>query len=231
MNLRHLLVALLVIVLSAIMGSAAVWQYCRGVDRIAELERFRDLIRQTPRRIPAADLPATKGELVVRLSGRFDLEHQILLDNQIRDGQFGYRVWTVLRSEQANVLVDRGWVAGSSSRDVLPAWQPPDRPGEVTGHWRRLPQAGTATHGNPCPVARWPVRLHYPSAETLACALDRSLLPGMLQLLPDSPHGFARDIELPGLPPERHFAYAGQWAGLTLALWVLIWIVWRRRER
>ncbi len=110
-------------------------------------------------------------------------------------------------------------------------WQKQDLPVVVAGGGWRLCQAGVGTTGNACPEARWPVRLHCPSAETLACALDRSLLPGMLQLLPDSPHGFARDIELPGLPPERHFAYAGQWAGLTLALWALIWIVWRRRER
>ena len=154
MNFRRLLVAVLVIVLSAIMGSAAVWQYRRGVDRIGELERFADLIKQTPQRIPATDLPATGGEQVVHLTGRFDREHQILLDNQTRNGQFGYRVWTVLRSEQTNVLVDRGWVAGASSRDVLPEWQTPERPVEVAGHWRPLPQAGIATHGNPCPVAR-----------------------------------------------------------------------------
>ncbi|WP_348674127.1 SURF1 family protein [uncultured Abyssibacter sp.] len=227
----RIFIAVLVILLTGVMGSAAVWQYGRGVDRGAELERVRSMGERPPRALTIEEL-STVGSLVpVRLSGRFDADHQILLDNQTRDGQFGYHVWTLLESGAAAVLVDRGWIAGSSSRDELPVWQTPGGVVEVVGHLRALPQAGIATQGNPCPVRQWPARLHYPDAQTLECVLDRELSPGLFQLLPESDHGFARSVETPGLPPERHFAYAGQWAALTLALWVLTWIVWRRRER
>ncbi len=231
MKLRHVLIAVLVLTLSAIMISACLWQLQRGLARSAQLETDAAVADADPTPVSIAEVPATQGDRRVQVRGVFDAKRQILLDNQTRDGQFGYRVWTVLRDQGQALLVDRGWIPGRADRRSLPEWITPAGPVVLIGRWASLPQAGWATAGNPCPVTRWPVRLNYPNRDELRCALGEEIQPGVLRLDPASDHGFARSVQSYGLSPERHYGYAGQWAGLTLALWILTWMVWRRRER
>ncbi|MEN8819985.1 MAG: SURF1 family protein [Abyssibacter sp.] len=231
MKLRHGLIAVLVLSLSALMMSACIWQLRRGLERSAQLEAEKAMAAVAPAPVELADVPATGGTRRVQVQGEFEPTRQVLLDNQTRDGQFGYRVWTVLQSGGQSLLVDRGWVAGKADRLSRPEWLTPSGSVTLVGRWSALPRAGWATTGNPCPVTDWPVRMTYPDAADLRCALGMQLLPGLLRLDPTSDHGFARSTVSYGLPPERHFGYAGQWAGLTLALWILTWIVWSRRER
>lgn len=54
--------------------------------------------------------------------GRYDLEHQLLLDNRTHQGRAGYHVLTPLKlsGEAGSVLVNRGWVPVGGSRSTLP---------------------------------------------------------------------------------------------------------------
>ena len=58
--------------------------------------------------------------------------------------------------------------------------------------------------------------LQYPTAETLASRLGEPVLDYQLLLDAAAPDGYAREWRAPVLAPERHLAYAGQWAALAL---------------
>ena len=82
----------------------------------------------------------------VTVSGTFDAEHQILLDNKIRGGRVGYDVITPLvLSDRRIVLVDRGWIAAGPSRAQLPQVRPARRRshriGAAQSPARRVPRA------------------------------------------------------------------------------------------
>lgn len=98
----------------------------------------------------------------VEAAGEYDAAHQMLLDNQVHDGQAGYRVITPLTlaggDRPQQILVDRGWVPAPAERSHAPqvpvpqgpvlargtAMPPakaafllaPEDPGLVNGHWR-----------------------------------------------------------------------------------------------
>ena len=56
-----------------------------------------------------------------RLQGEFVNEHQVLLDNVVKNGKPGYQVITPFRlNDNSLVLVDRGWVTAGRDRRVLP---------------------------------------------------------------------------------------------------------------
>ncbi len=67
----------------------------------------------------------------VQVRGRYLDNRQLLLDNRIRNGQFGYDAVTPLRLEGTDevVLINRGWIKGDPARRALP---PALRPQPVT---------------------------------------------------------------------------------------------------
>lgn len=226
--LRQTLLFLLIAGLSAVMLSAAWWQFGRGQQKAAQAEQ-----RARAEALAPVDLdPGLAWGQRVRVQGRFVPGQQVLLDNQVRNGRVGVHVWTPVElASGALVLVDRGWIAAPADRQQVPQWDTPDTPVDLSGHWTRLPRPGLRVDGEGCAPGPWPRRLVYPSLEDLRCLYDAPLAHGLVQLSPEAPHGFARDWTVAGLSPERHHGYAVQWLALTLALWTLTWIAWRRRER
>jgi surfeit locus 1 family protein len=74
-------------------------------------------------------------------TGRFDDEHQILLDNKMHAGRPGYHVVTPLALVDGRVvLVDRGWIEGGATRAQVPRAAAPT--GIVAVHGRINVPAG-----------------------------------------------------------------------------------------
>lgn len=162
----------------------------------------------------------------VWVAGRFDLDHQLLLDNRTWQGHPGYEVLTPLLPADGGtaVLVNRGWVPASPDRSILP-----ELPG-VAGEIRvratvklppekifRLADVEEAQTG-------WPRVVQQPELARLEALLGYPLLPVILLLDPDEEHGFLRDWKpVYGVSPDKHRAYAMQWLTLALVL-VLIYI-------
>ncbi len=176
---------------------------------------------------PELTWPPPDGEALrfarLTVTGRFDPERHLLLDNQILGGRYGAHVLTpFLVTGGGTVMVDRGWVPLAAERR-LPEIETP--PGEVTiegriNHW---PAAGIRL-GRPDRLApdRWPQLVVYPDSTAVAGALRTTLPDWLLQLDASAPGGFAgRDAwPLVNFGPERHLAYAMTW--FTLALTVLL---------
>jgi surfeit locus 1 family protein len=86
----------------------------------------------------------------------------------------------------------------------------------VTGRLEHLPRPGmrlgeqAADHGDAVVV------LQYPTAAELAQRLGAPVFDYEVLLDPVAEDGYVRDWKAPGMAPERHLAYAGQWLALCL---------------
>ena len=161
----------------------------------------------------------------LQLTGRYDPDHQVLLDNLSYQGRPGYQVLTPLTTPVGTVLVNRGWVPANGDRTVLPDIQVGTRLREVIGQIERLPRPGIQLAATPMPAgAAWPRRLLFPTSAEVSAQSGIALRDYQLLLDPGAADGFVRDWHPGGMSPERHLAYAVQWFGLALTV-VVIYVV------
>lgn len=212
------------------------WQWQRGSARQQEWEAFARGADEV--------LPLGSSKLVdiarfarVRVTGHFRADRQFLLDNRTHAGQAGYEVLTPLELADGRVLlVDRGWVAFTGSRSVLPNVSfAPAQNMTVVGRVDDLPSAGLASgRAPPALSGEWPRITSYPRMSELDAALGRILERRIVLLDPLAAQGYVRDWQPPGLPPARHWAYAIQWwlfALTLLVLWIVMAVRRARRAR
>lgn len=170
--------------------------------------------------------------------GRF-LAGTVLLDNQLRGGRSGVKVYQAFQPAQvsAPLLVDLGWLPLPADRK-MPTITPLSGEYEVQGLLAPAPSAG---------IALGPALVDTPQSQVwLATRLDaeaigtRLGLPAhglpeqVLRLDPTIRLGYERDLDLlPNtIPPSRHLGYAVQWFAMALTV-LLIGVVleWRARRR
>jgi len=213
------------VLLLALFVSLGRWQWHRGV---AKQQAWSDYEREM--RLPPVDAPprldAAPRYQAIRLRGHFDGQHQFLLDNRFFKGNVGYEVLTpFVLDDGRRVLVNRGWVPFNGYRDKLPdvSLSKTSLSGElaITGRLDELPSPGLASgRAPPSTDASWPKLTSFPSHDELEAALRAKLEHRIVQMSGGSDN-FERELEPPGLAPERHFSYAIQWWGFALVLLVL----------
>jgi surfeit locus 1 family protein len=215
-----------------------VWQWHRGELKSAQWAQFAAGSAQRAE-LGTQPVTALPRYSLIRVQGRYDTAHQFLLDNLSHAGSPGYEALTPLILSDGRVLmVNRGWLAGTGRRSVLPdiglARQGDDQGvgqgiGEsghditVTGRLDDLPVVGIALgHIPPAADAPWPRLTSFPTMSDLSTALHRPLEQRQLLLGADQPFGYVRDWQPSGFGPGRHFSYAVQWwsfAALALVLY------------
>jgi len=216
------------VLLCALFLRLGFWQWTRGNAREAEWSKFSQGAGD------AVALGARGIEQVPRfqrvtLVGRFEAEHQFLLDNRTNNGNPGYEVLTPLdRPDGRIVLVDRGWVPFTGSRARLPIVAlDVHGPVTVAGRSDDLPSGGLALGRAPPPAqGAWPKVTSFPTMSELSTALGgRRLEPRIVLLDPQEPNGYVREWRPPGMQPVRHWSYAIQWwcfAAATIVFWAVI---------
>ena len=164
----------------------------------------------------------------VLLTGQFDSNRQILIDNKVEAGRVGYHVVTpLLLGDGRAVLVDRGFVAAGLTRDVLPQVPPPA--GAVTVRGRiNIPPAGyvelqRAAAQGPVWQNLDPLRFAQVSGLAVAPVVIEQTEP----LGPDD--RLLRQWPAPDLGIEKHRIYMVQWFAFALmagGLW--LWFTLRK---
>lgn len=163
----------------------------------------------------------------VKVTGRYDVAHQFLIDNQISGGKAGYFVLTpfVLTGENKAVLVNRGWISLNQDRSVLPDLQINQPEAIITGRINNFPSVGIKLAGAETPTKGWPSVVQVVDSNVLAEKLGYSLFQFQLELAKELPDGYKREWHTSTIMlPEQHTAYAIQWFALALTLTILfIW--------
>lgn len=207
------------LVLAAMFASLGAWQLRRAETSRATIAQFSSGSEDAA----LADLPAELEPAVrfrrVEVEGEYVAEPQFLLDNMLHEGTAGYHVLTALRvpGMRERVLVNRGWVRAGGDRLVLPDVGVEAGPRTVVGRLERLPQPGmrlgSAAEGA---IAEETVVVQFPTADELTERLGSPVLDYQLLLDPEAEDGYVRDWRAPGVAPERHLSYAGQWLALAV---------------
>ena len=220
---------------AALFAALGTWQLERAEASRATVAQFASAAAGDMLASPPRELDDDVRFRRVEIDGEYVTQPQFLLDNMLHEGAAGYQVLTALRvpGVEERVLVNRGWVPAGLDRAILPDVAVDEGSRTVSGRVERLPQPGlrlgeeAADHGEPTVV------LQYPTAAELARRLRAPVFDYELLLDPRADDGFVRDWRAPGLGPERHWSYAGQWWALcvgALAAAIVIAVKAMRRK-
>ena len=220
--------------LAAIAGVVATvalgnWQLGRGHEKAALAQRIDTASHDAPIGLTGAEVRAD--DVVwrrVEVSGRFEPKYAVLIDNRIVRGAVGYYVVMPLKIEGSEryVLVNRGWVAGTGSRDTLPQIATPAQPVRITGlatapSKRYLELSTKTVEGNV-----W----QNLTLERYRATVPIALQPVVIQQESKLDDGLVREWSAPDLGIDKHYAYAFQWFVMAAAI-VIIYIACNVRKR
>ncbi len=162
----------------------------------------------------------------VYAAGKYDKQHQIYLDNQVHNMVAGYSVFTPLKiSDDKAILVNRGWLPLGKSRAELPEISINKEFSKIEGLVAYPPSKGLVLSSNANNYLSWPTVLQYLDTLEIEKELGYKLLPMIIIM------NQAEQMSLLPLPvkinmrSEKHTAYAFQWFGLSLALFIIYIVV------
>lgn len=165
------------------------------------------------------------------------LPGSVLLDNQLREGRAGIKVYQPARAANGVVvLVDLGWLPLPADRS-LPLIRVEQGTHTLQGLWAPAPATGIAL-GPALTAAKQPqtwlaTRIDLPAIAAQLGLGGAELAPKVLRLDPALPLGYARDLDLlPNtLPPSRHLGYAVQWFAMALAVLLIALVLQFKKRR
>jgi surfeit locus 1 family protein len=231
----------------AICVALGFWQLQRAEFKKQIQERYDERIVQMPlslnelARLDPNDLDFYP----VRVKGKFDNAHTVLLDNKIYKGQLGYEVITPLEPEASTgskqlLLVSRGWVPRGRKREQLPKIEAVYDVKELFGY-AKVPEAkafrlgANVESGIESDKPIWPLRMQQLdkiSMAQLADGLGRPVYPVILLLAPEQPGELQRIWQQPAdtKAVKKHHGYAVQWFLLAGILGIFLVIVNVRKK-
>lgn len=214
----------------AIAVALGFWQLGRAADKREAQSRLEALTAQPPINISGAELHATDVELRrVEARGTFEPRGHVFIDNRLHNGVPGYHVVTPLKLEGAQryVLVNRGWVARTLDRAMLPNVRTPEGVVTIQGtalvpHKQTLELSEHVMEG---PIWQNLTIERYREARHLP------IQPFMIQQTSPFDDGLARDWPAPDFGIQKHYGYAFQWFALAATLLVFYAATRYRRRR
>ena len=224
----------LAVLVAAVFCGLGVWQLQRMHQKealLAQLPPGRDNAVRLDQAAAAPDALHWVRDQLLFLPGT------VLLDNQLREGRAGIKVYQPARAASgAVVLVDLGWLPLPADRQ-LPVIKPEQGSQALQGLWAPPPASGIAL-GPALTAAKQPqtwlaTRMELPAIATQLGLGAGALAPKVLRLDPALPLGYARDLDLlPNtLPPSRHLGYAVQWFAMALAVLVIALVLQFKKRR
>ena len=203
--------ALLAIALTVSLGN---WQTRRAEEKLALGRNLDDAARRVQLALPPSLVDAQDYEFSrISARGEYSARHTVLLDNKVLRGTPGYHVLTPLKlaGGEHYVLVNRGWIAAGTRRDVLP--QVPTPAGTTTVEGIAIVPSGHIfeldTKTEEAIVWQNLVLARYAKWSGL------KLQPVVLQQTSDAADGLVRAWTRPDTGADKHRGYAFQWYSLA----------------
>ena len=212
-----------------LMTGLGFWQLARADEKAALAADFAAKQARAPSSMAGLNglSLAELAYLPLALEGTFADGQYFLLDNRMREGQFGNEVVAVFRETQSGrlFLVNRGWVPADPARLSRP--RVPEVEGSVSlrGYLYVAPDKPFLL-GEQQVEAGWPKQVQALESDVLAAALgvpESQLYPHPLRLDADSPGALVTDWQVVNQSPAKHTGYAVQWfsmAGVLALFWL-----------
>ncbi len=219
-----LLVGSLLVLQFAALGA---WQVSRGLEKRATRQSYESESGHTAWQ-HGMEIRSFQN---LKVSGRYDIEHQIVLDNIIINSRYGHYVLTPLSvaPDRPLLLINRGWIEKSAGEFDPALLALPDAPVTVHGRAGSLPRAGYKMGNAISADEPWPRHAVYPSSEEISAALGREIQPFVLLMDHNQSNGFLRQWVPSEFGPGKHFGYALQWFAMGAVLSGLL--IWNYRKK
>ena len=222
-----LIPSIVTIALLYLMISLGFWQLDRA-DYKANLQTLIES-KQGSQPIALNSISKKEDEWIyqpVFVEGHFDEKHQIFLDNQINNMIAGYSVFTpFIISDNQAILVNRGWLPIGASRAKLPDITLDTKTRRLDGLAAHPPSKTIVLSSNVNNYAQWPTVLQYIDLQEIEKNLKYKLLP-MIILMNQAEQTALKPLPIKiNMRSEKHTAYAFQWYGLSLALFIIYIVV------
>ena len=191
------------------------WQLHRATEKEALLAAYAGAAKIAPvmlsqaRRVPVGEIYPH-----VRVRGRYDLQRDYVLDDQVRDGRQGVIVLSPFKPDDGALalLINRGFIVKDEHAQVPVIPELPSAEVELSGlYWPKL-----TIHIDTTEIG-----------EDLGYRIDSRVI--LLDADPAS--GFTREWTPQIIPPERHLGYAVQWFGFLVTTIVIFIVLHWRREK
>lgn len=218
---------LLVLLLMPIFIRLGFWQLERaeqkqGIQRDYERRARLPAFQLEPRVSAGEELEYRR----IYVSGQFDNQHQILIDNKIHNGKVGYYVITPLRMTESDqyVLVNRGWLPAGQFRHELPNIDVTEKLVTLHGVLVRPRRDIFMISAKNRENDRWPLRMQWLDKEEVAKLSGLNLYPFAILMDADGASGYIREWGSVNLDPNKNTSYAMQWFSFAVVL-LLIYLV------
>ncbi len=197
------------------------WQLDREAEKI-ELQALHER-RTSSAPVPVEELDWQGGDVAyqpVILTGQFDNERYLLLDNRIQDGRVGYEVLMPFTTSTGQMLiVNRGWIAQGATREQLPVVTPVQGTVTISGSvYVPLSEPFLLSDAQEAQTNDWPRVVQKIDMNAWSELFRTSLLPHTVRVNPDSPGALTAHWPTVNMEPEKHRGYAVQWFAMATAL-------------
>ncbi len=224
---------LAVVLVLPLLTALGFWQLDRAKETQAYLDSLHAGLQAAAINLNAA-MPeySVAQHRVAKAYGRYDSTHQFLLDNQVHAGQVGYHVLTPLRLSGAGtaILIDRGWIAASFDRKILPDVGVAETERGVSGVVDKGPSVAVRLGQAYVGTGSWPRRIGYVDFAYIAQALPYRVAPYLIRLDPQAADGFVHVSPKPAMGPEKNLGYAAQWFTMATAVVIIYFLVNLKRR-
>jgi surfeit locus 1 family protein len=206
------------------------WQLGRGHDKTVLAERLESASRDALITLPADEI--SSDDVVwrrVEVRGRFEPKYTVFIDNRVLHGIAGYHVVTPLkiRGGERYVLVNRGWVAGTDARNMLPQIVTPADEVLVLGlatvpstrYFELSPRVAEGNVWQNLTLARY--------REAVPIAIQ----PVVIRQENDLADGLERVWDAPDLGIQMHYGYAFQWFALAATILIFYLVAYVRKNQ
>lgn len=204
------------------------WQLGRAAQKRELKVRIESLSAQPPINVSGAELAPQAVELRrVEARGVFDPQHTVFVDNRIRRGVPGFHVVTPLKlaGSERHVLVNRGWIAGTSERSRLPEVRTP-RGEVILQGMATVPGQRVFELSQKVMEGRVWQNL---TIERYRQAVPISIQPFAIRQDSELEDGLVREWDPPDFGIDRHYGYAFQWFALAATILVFYAVTRYRR--
>ena len=219
---------ILVAILVPTFLSLGFWQLDRAHER-ETLNRLQDERMEEPPLALRGNTPVDPASIRYRalvLEGRYDVQHQFLVDNQLEDQAAGYHALVPFRLQGSDrsVLVNRGWLPLGADRRVRPDLGGlPEGIITIRGRADYLHRVGFKLSGAEIPSEGWPSLVQVPEVAPISERLGYPVEGFQVLLGPAEVGGYVRHFKNVRLDAGKNRGYALQWflfAVATLLLFI-----------
>ena len=190
------------------------WQIERAGSKASLIQEFDLEQAKAPKPISDSSLQWSR----VYIEGFYDPAQQVLIDNQIKNGKVGYKIYTPFyyKQDQA-IFVDRGWIPQGKTRKDLPNVNFNATKLRIIGSLIKPEKEVLA--GDELLTNEWPLVSQTKSPRVIQKAYEKKFSDMVLILDPGSLFMNEHVALIPFvITPTKHYGYALQWFTMSLVL-------------